>query len=77
MVGFVVSKSVGNAVTRNRVRRRLRALVGQRLSAVPVDAGLVVRALAPAAAMSSQQLAHDLDGAIALAARRARQRSAR
>jgi ribonuclease P protein component len=47
-VGFVVSKSVGNAVTRNRVKRRLRHLVRSRLSSVPPGVKVVVRALPPA-----------------------------
>lgn len=48
-VGFVVSRSVGNAVTRNLVKRRLRAVVGQRLDEIPAGSKLVVRAH-PAAA---------------------------
>lgn len=36
--GFVVSKAVGNAVVRNRVRRRLRHLVRERLAALPAEA---------------------------------------
>src|SRR3954451_12487650 len=47
VVGLVVSKAVGNAVTRNLVKRRLRELVRARLSGLPGDAGLVVRALPP------------------------------
>ena len=46
--GFVVYKAVGNAVTRNRVKRRLRHLVAGRLAHQP-DVAVVVRAL-PAAA---------------------------
>lgn len=48
-VGFVVSKAVGNAVVRNRVRRRLRHLAREwvPLTSLPLD--VVVRAL-PAAA---------------------------
>ena len=34
-VGFVVSKAVGGAVVRNRTKRRLRALVADRLPGIP------------------------------------------
>ncbi len=47
--GFVVSKAVGNAVTRNRVKRRLRHLARAALPAVPFALDIVVRALPPAA----------------------------
>ena len=47
--GFVVSKAVGNAVTRNRVKRRLRHLVADALGTAPRPVDVVVRAL-PAAA---------------------------
>ncbi len=60
-VGFVVSKAVGNAVVRNRVRRRLRHLVRDRLGGLPHDGVLVVRSLPAAATASSAQLAGDLD----------------
>jgi len=59
-VGFVVSRAVGNAVVRNRVRRRLRHLVRDRLGDVPGGAVLVVRALPDAAAASSDELRGDL-----------------
>ena len=59
-VGFVVSKKVGNAVTRNRVKRRLWHLVAG-LEA-PVVADVVVRAL-PDAATSPERLADDLASA--------------
>ncbi|WP_433127940.1 ribonuclease P protein component [Micromonospora sp. CA-240977] len=65
--GFVVSKAVGNAVTRNRVKRRLRALVRDRLTALPAGSTLVVRALPAAADASYPRLATDLDAAIAVA----------
>lgn len=55
-VGFVVSKRVGNAVVRNRVKRRLRHLVAP-LAAPTSD--VVVRAL-PAAAASPERLPSDL-----------------
>ena len=73
-VGFVVAKSVGNAVARNRVKRRLRAVVSHRLDQLPDDGRLVVRALPPAAELDSGGLARDLDRALAGAARRLRGR---
>ena len=62
--GFVVSKAVGNAVVRNRVRRRLRHLCADRLGALPAGSILVVRALPPAAAADSAQLGRELDAAL-------------
>ncbi len=59
-VGFVVSKAVGPAVTRNRVKRRLRHQARELLSALPGSAVLVVRALPPAADATSQELGADL-----------------
>lgn len=58
LVGFVVSKAVGNAVVRNRVKRRLRSIAAERLTRLPGGALLVVRAL-PA---SSTVDFHTLDG---------------
>jgi ribonuclease P protein component len=65
--GFVVSKAVGNAVVRNRVRRRLRHLVRPHLSALPAGSLLVVRALPAAAAASFATLGADLDAAVTAA----------
>jgi ribonuclease P protein component len=65
--GFVVSKTVGNAVVRNQVRRRLRHLVRPLLDELPAGAVLVVRALPPAAAATYQQLGADLTAALAAA----------
>ena len=62
--GFVVSKAVGNAVVRNRVRRRLRHLIRPRLAELPVGARLVVRALPAAAAADHETLSADLDAAL-------------
>ena len=64
LVGFVVSKAVGPAVVRNRVRRRLRHLARERLVSLPGSAVLVVRALPPAADASSADLGRDLDRAL-------------
>lgn len=69
--GFVVSRTVGDAVTRNRVKRRLRHVVRDRLAALPSGARLVVRALPPAAEATSAELARDLDSALERAMRRA------
>ncbi len=63
-VGLVVGKAVGNAVTRNQVKRRLRHLVRERLTSLPGGAVLVLRALPPAAAASSVTLGRDLDEAL-------------
>jgi ribonuclease P protein component len=63
-VGFVVARSVGPAVVRNQVRRRLRHLMRDRLDALPLGSLLVVRAAPSAATASSAGLAADLDGAL-------------
>ena len=59
-VGFVVSRAVGHAVTRNRVKRRLRELVREQGGSLPVGSTLVVRALPTAAAASYPELRTDL-----------------
>ena len=62
-VGFTVSKAVGNAATRNRVKRRLRHLTREHLAALeelPGRAALVVRALPPSAGASYASLGADL-----------------
>lgn len=63
-VGFVVSANVGNAVVRNRVKRRLRAVVGERLQQLPADSLLVVRALPSSAGTGSDELARQFDSAL-------------
>ena len=62
-VGFVVSKAVGNAVTRNLVKRRLRHLARERLESLPGSGVLVVRALPASAGASYGDLRGDLDKA--------------
>ena len=64
-VGFVVPRAVGPAVVRNRVRRRLRHLLRDRLDRLPAGCRLVVRVLPAAATASSAQLAGALDRALA------------
>jgi len=73
-VGFVVPRSVGGAVVRNRVKRRLRALVVARLASLR-GTDLVVRALPAAAGAPSARLARDLDGAVRAARRHAQELS--
>jgi ribonuclease P protein component len=65
--GFVVSRAVGNAVTRNLVRRRLRHLVRDRLAELPPGAVLVVRALPQATELPYAALGADLDAAVTAA----------
>lgn len=70
-VGFVVSRAVGGAVVRNKVRRRLRGAVIEQRGSLPQGADVVVRALPPAADASYEALAADLGSALAAASRRA------
>lgn len=55
-VGLVVSKAVGNAVTRTRVKRRLRAQAAQLLPLVPTGTDIVIRANPAAAEAGSDEL---------------------
>jgi ribonuclease P protein component len=63
-VGFVVSKAVGNAVLRNRVHRRLRAVMAAQLPFLPPGSLTVVRALPASAGSSYDELAADVGGAL-------------
>ena len=69
-VGFIVSRAVGPAVTRNRVKRRLRELVRGYVQLLPGGSLLVVRANAAAAHASQPDLAADLDSVISRLLRR-------
>lgn len=68
-VGLVVGKKVGNAVVRNRVKRRIRHAVSPELAALPDGSRVVFRALAPAA------VRHDLAADAVDCLRRAVRRS--
>jgi ribonuclease P protein component len=65
VAGFAVSKAVGGAVVRNRVKRRLRAIVAADLSSLPAGAHVVVRALPAAATASFLELSSDVASALA------------
>src|SRR4051794_24391047 len=71
LVGFIIGKNVGGSVQRHLVARRLRAQVAQRLELLLAGSGTVIRAMPPAAALSSDELGSGLDKALArLAVRR-------
>ena len=63
-VGFVVGRSVGGAVVRNAVRRRLRHLMRDRLERLPAGSQVVIRAQPEAASMPGRTLSRDLDDAL-------------
>jgi ribonuclease P protein component len=63
-VGFVVSRAVGAAVVRNRVRRRLRHLVADQLDRLPPGSRVVVRALPGSAVATYDQLGVALRAAL-------------
>ena len=70
LVGFVVSKAVGGAVVRNRVKRRLRAMLAARVGDFPDGARVVVRALPASAGVTFEELERDLSSALKRAGRR-------
>lgn len=71
LVGFVVSKAVGNAVVRNKVKRRMRAIVAAHMDAVPPSSLVVVRSLPASAAAAYDQLEADFVSCLTRGVRRA------
>jgi ribonuclease P protein component len=69
-VGFVVSRAVGGAVVRNRVRRVLRHLARGYLGSLPAGSLLVVRADPRAATARQADVAAELDLVITALLRR-------
>ncbi len=63
-VGIIVARSVGNAVTRNLVRRRYRALGREFVDAGARGNDVVVRALPGAAQRTWATLADDMHNAL-------------
>ena len=63
-IGLIVSKAVGPAVVRNRVKRRLRHLCRPLLTALPAGSLVVLRALPPAATAPATELGADLTASL-------------
>ncbi|GAA2239847.1 ribonuclease P protein component [Rarobacter faecitabidus] len=68
--GLVVSKSVGNAVERNLVKRRIRNILRPLLAASPPGRIVVVRALPGCARVSFEELAGQVESAFEQSCRR-------
>jgi ribonuclease P protein component len=64
-IGLVVSKAVGNAVTRHAVSRKLRHIMADAVEDYPSTLDIVVRALPASATATSQELSHDVQSALA------------
>jgi ribonuclease P protein component len=69
-IGFIVSKAVGNAVTRNLVKRRLREAGALSLKGHGTGLAVVVRALPASATASWDQLLTDYNAALAATTKR-------
>jgi ribonuclease P protein component len=63
--GFVVSKQVGGAVVRNKVKRRLRDLALRSITASPTGRDVVIRALPPSRDASFAELTMAWDQVLA------------
>jgi ribonuclease P protein component len=70
-IGFIVNKSVGSAVMRNRVRRQLRHECRALVTDLPQGTRIVVRALPAAAGARSRELAADLESCVGRAVAKA------
>jgi ribonuclease P protein component len=66
VVGVVVSKHVGGAVVRNRIRRRLQSLCAQLIGQLPVDEMVVIRVLPGAHQASWDTLRTEIRGSLGM-----------
>lgn len=62
--GFIISKAVGNAVTRNLVRRRMKTVVERRIQLGMRGADIVFRALPAAAEAPFAELEREMNRAL-------------
>ncbi|MEJ6488660.1 ribonuclease P protein component [Leucobacter sp. USCH14] len=62
--GFIISKAVGNAVTRNLLRRRLKTIVEQRLRSGIAGVDVVFRALPASAEADFASLDREINRAL-------------
>lgn len=76
-VGLVVSKAVGNAVVRTRVKRRLRHQVAADLAMLPAGSTVVLRANPAAAEATSADLGEELRAGLTRCLERTREMATR
>ncbi len=62
--GFIVAKTVGNAVVRNRVRRRLKAAAYSMAPGLPDGTETVFRALPPSATANFTELSAEVERSV-------------
>jgi ribonuclease P protein component len=62
--GFVVAKTVGSAVQRNLVKRRLRSAIRDRMKNFKPGQTLVIRALPSSSQVTWESLTADLDSCL-------------
>lgn len=73
--GLVVSKAVGDSVTRHRVSRRLRHVAGSLLDELDDDLLVVIRANPASAAATHDELLRDMRNGLASSVARVRETS--
>lgn len=61
--GFIITRKVGNAVTRNRIRRRLKAICRELIDSGAVGQDVVIRALPASVSADWATLRHEVRGA--------------